>query len=138
MPDEPRIDRVQHNADFTKDVQWRGLSRPRRAAFRAAEVPGVGIHARAFDRTRTRIEPARLDFWTGLVGAGFSLFGFLRRFRLCPLAGLRFGHVLFALADGNGVGFPAIGIGRCAWFVPVRFASARSFSGLLLVNSKSP
>jgi hypothetical protein len=38
----------------------------------------------------------RLDFLAGPVGVGFSLSGFLPRFRLCPLAGPSFGHVFFA------------------------------------------
>ena len=95
VPDERRNDRVQHDTDFANDVQWHGLSRPRRAAFRAGEVLDVGIHARAFYRTCTGIELPGLDSLAGPVGAGFSLPGFLRRFRLCTLAGLRFGHVFF-------------------------------------------
>ena len=74
-----------------------GLSRQRRPPFRPGEVLGVGIHARAFYRTWSRIEPPRLDFLAGPVGVGFSLSGFLPRFRLCPLAGLSFGHVFFAI-----------------------------------------
>jgi hypothetical protein len=35
-------------------------------------------------------------FLAGSVGVGFSLSGFLPRFRLCPLAGFSFGHVFFA------------------------------------------
>ncbi len=35
--------------------------------------------------------------WPGRFGVGFSLSRFLRRVRLCPLAGLGFGHVFFAL-----------------------------------------
>ncbi len=95
VPDEPRNDRVQHNPDFAKDVQWHGLPRPRRPPSRRAEVLGAGIHARAFYRTCSRIELPRLDFLAGSVGVGYSLSGFLRRFRLCPLAGLSFGHVFF-------------------------------------------
>ena len=38
----------------------------------------------------------RPDILAGLVGAGFSLSGFLQRFRLCALAGLGFGHAFFA------------------------------------------
>jgi hypothetical protein len=88
-------DRVQHSTALAKDVQWHGLSRPRRTPFRPGEVLGVGVHARAFYRTCSRIELPRSDFLAGLVGVDFSLFGFLRRFRLCPLAGLSFGHVFF-------------------------------------------
>ncbi len=94
--DEPRNDRSQHSTDLAKDVQWHGLSRARRPPFRPGEVLDVGIHARTFYRTCSRIELPRPDFWAGSVGAGFSLSGFLRRFRLCPLAGLSFGHVFFA------------------------------------------
>ena len=96
VSDEPRKARVQPNMDFAKDVRWHGLSRPRRPPSRPGEVLGVGIHARAFYRTGSRIELSRPDFWAGSVGVGFSLSGFLRRFRLCPLAGPSFGHVFFA------------------------------------------
>ncbi len=96
VPDEPRNDRVRHNTNFAKDVQWHRLSRPRRAPFRPGEVLGIGIHARAFYRTWSRIELSRPDFWAGSAGVGFPLSGFLRRFRLCSLAGLSFGHVCFA------------------------------------------
>ncbi len=92
MPDEPRNDRVQHNTDFTKDVQLHGLSRPRRPPFRPGEVLGVGIHARAFYRTRSWIELPRPDLLVGSVGVGFSLSGFLRRFRLC-LSAIRRSHL---------------------------------------------
>ncbi len=96
LPGEPRNDRVQHSTDFAKDVRWHGLSRARRPPFRRGEVLDVGIHARTFYRTCSRIELPGLDFLAGSVGVGFSLSGFLRRFRLCPLAGLSFGHVFFA------------------------------------------
>ena len=67
-----------------KDVRWPGLSRPRRAPFRAGEVLDVGILDRAFYRTGTRIELPEPKFLGGSVGFGFPLSGFLRRFRLCP------------------------------------------------------
>ena len=75
---------VQRNLDFVKDVRWPGLSRPRRAPFRAGEVLDVGILDRAFYRTGTRIELPEPNFWGGSVGFDFPLSGFLRRFRLCP------------------------------------------------------
>ncbi len=96
VPAAPRNDRVQHNPDFAKDVQWHGLSRPRRPPSRPGEVLGVGMHTRAFYRTCSRIELPRPDFWARSVGGSFSLSDFLRRFRFCPLAGLSFGHVFFA------------------------------------------
>ena len=96
VPDEPRNDRVQHNTDSAKDVHWHGLSRPRRPSFRPGEVFGIGIHVRASYRSCSRIELPRREFLTGSGGVGFSFSGFLRRFRLCPLAGLSFGHVFFA------------------------------------------
>ena len=97
MPDEPRNDRVQHDTDFAKDVQWHGLSRPRRPPSGPGEVLGAGIHGRALYRTLSRIELLRTDLLAGSVGVGFSISRFLRRFRFCPLTGLGFGHVFFAL-----------------------------------------
>ena len=96
VPDEPRNDRVQHNTDLAKDVQWHGLSRPRRPPSGPGEVPGAGLHGRALYRARSRIELPRPEFLAVLVGVGFSLSRFLCRFRLCPLAGLGFGHVFIA------------------------------------------
>ncbi len=111
VPDEPRNDRVQHNTDFAKNVQWHGLSRPRRPPFCPGEVLGVGIDARTFYRTCSRIESPRLDILTRSIGVGVSLSGFLRRFRLCPLAGLSFGHVLFAFHIlGNEFGGNEFGV----------------------------
>ena len=72
-----------------------GLSRPRRASFRPGEGPGAGIGARALYRTWARIESPRMDVPAGPVGGGFLLSGLLRRFRLRPLAGPGFGHILF-------------------------------------------
>ena len=40
-----------------------------------------------------------LDFFAGSLGLGFLLSGLLRRFRLCPLAGLSFGHVFVAFPN---------------------------------------
>jgi len=96
VPDEPRNDRVQHDTDFAKDVQWHGLSRPRRPPSGPGEVLGAGLHGRALYRARSRIELPRPEFLAVLVGVGFSLSRFLWRFRLCPLAGLGFGHVFIA------------------------------------------
>ncbi len=76
----------------------RGLIRPCCAPSRPAEVLGVGIHARAFDRTGSRIEPPWVDWLAGPVGVGFSLSDFLRRLRLRPFAGPGFGHIGFAFA----------------------------------------
>jgi hypothetical protein len=101
--------------------EWHGLSRPRRAASRPGEGPGAGIRAWALYRTRSRIELPRPDLSAGSVGVGFLLSGFLRRFRLCPLAGLSFGHVdcafpnllcgtlmiLFAKASSLSIEYPA-------------------------------
>ena len=69
----------------------------RGSPYRAGEVLGFSIHVQAFYRTRSRIELPRPDGMAGLVGAGFSLSGLLRRFRLRPLAGPSFGHVCVAL-----------------------------------------
>ena len=85
----------------------RTLSPPRRAASRPAEVAG-GIAARAFNRTRPRIELSRFDMVAGSVGVGLPLLDFLRRFRLCPLAGPGFGHAfLFFLPEEKTESQPA-------------------------------
>ncbi len=78
-----------------KDSQWQGLSRSRRPLSRPGEIRRVGIYGRAFHRTCCRIELAPPDLLAGSFSVGFSLSGFLRRFRLCPLAGLSFGHGVF-------------------------------------------
>jgi hypothetical protein len=98
VPDKHRNDGAKHHTDVAKGVQWHGLSRPGRAPSRSADVRGVGFH-RAFYRTRSRIELPRSDILVGLVGIGFALFGFLPCLRLCPLAGLGFGHVIFAFLN---------------------------------------
>ena len=51
-------------------------------------VLGVDTYARALCLARFWIELPRLDFLVGSVSVGFSPSGFLRRFRLCSLAGL--------------------------------------------------
>ena len=94
LPDEPLSDRIQPNTDVTKNVQLDGLSRPRRPPFPAAETLNVGIHTRTFYRTCPGIELTLSDHLAGSVGVGFRLSGFLRSFRLCPLASLGFGHFL--------------------------------------------
>ena len=63
---------------------------PRRSSWRWH--PRVGFLSNLLpDRT------ARPDFLAGLVGVGFSLSGFLRRFRLCLSTGLIFGNFFFAI-----------------------------------------
>ncbi len=95
-PASPGMTAFNTTRSLAKDVQWHGLSRARRPPFRPGEILDVGVHARAFYRTCSRIELPGLDFLAGSVGVGFSLSGFLRRFRLCPLAGPSFGHAVFA------------------------------------------
>lgn len=75
---------------------FRDLARPRRPPSRPGEAYVAGVLCRAFYRTGSRIELSRPDLVVGSVGLGVPFFGFLRRMRLCPFAGPRFGHVVLA------------------------------------------
>ena len=97
LPGYAWINRAQRSLGLAKQVRWRGLSRPRSPPFGSGEILDVGIPGRALDQTWSGIELPQPNSWARLVGIGFSLLDLLRRFRLCPRAGLRLGHFFFRL-----------------------------------------
>ena len=75
-----------------------------------AKFPVLAFARGALYRTWPRIELPRANMLIRPVGVGFTFSGFLRGFRLCPLAGLGFGHVVLAFPLGRPV--PAIETAR--------------------------